>query len=262
MSGSDIHRYYEDCAWSRFSETVSSLEELRIKETLSSIPEDSFTILEVGCGNGAITNRLSLRDCYVCGLDINQQALECVNVDKIVGNVGILPFKDKSFDLILCCEVLEHLPFQVYPEALKEIERVAKEYIVISVPFRQDLRLSSIRCPYCGCTFDTYRHIRSFNHELLRRLFVEFEPQITKPCGIYRSNPVFIDKVARFLFGTGFSTDAMCPQCGYYKERKAQVSSEISDSKGSPKHRVTGFINKCVPKKNNWKWIIASYRRR
>ena len=45
---------------------------------------------------------------------------------KVIEN---LPFEDNSFDLVLCCEVLEHLPDDIYQDALKEIQRVSNEYI-------------------------------------------------------------------------------------------------------------------------------------
>lgn len=37
-----------------------------------------------------------------------------------------LPFKDKSFDYIICSHVLEHVPYQSLPNLLSEMERVGK----------------------------------------------------------------------------------------------------------------------------------------
>jgi len=62
-------------------------------------------------------------------LDISHNALEHVKTEKVQGIIENLPFEDNSFDLVLCCEVLEHLPDDIYQYALKEIQRVSNEYI-------------------------------------------------------------------------------------------------------------------------------------
>ena len=48
------------------------------------------------------------------------------------GNIYALPYKDNSFDLLICSEVLEHLEHP--EEALKELHRVTKKYVIFSVP--------------------------------------------------------------------------------------------------------------------------------
>jgi len=53
----------------------------------------------------------------------------------IVGDVDNLPFADEIADVVICTEVLEHVP---YPQkALKEINRVLKHggYLILSTPF-------------------------------------------------------------------------------------------------------------------------------
>ena len=48
------------------------------------------------------------------------------------GTIYALPYKDNSFDLIICSEVLEHLE---HPDkALEELQRVSKKYVALSVP--------------------------------------------------------------------------------------------------------------------------------
>jgi len=53
----------------------------------------------------------------------------------VQGNIEILPFKDKSFDLVACFEVLEHLPFNRFISTLKELKRVSKRFVIISLPY-------------------------------------------------------------------------------------------------------------------------------
>jgi len=41
---------------------------------------------------------------------------------------------EKQYDIILCCEVLEHIPLSDVPFALQNIYNATKKYAVISVP--------------------------------------------------------------------------------------------------------------------------------
>ena len=43
---------------------------------------------------------------------------------EVVGSVTKLPFPDKSFDVVVAFEVLEHLPFEKFEVAVSEISRV------------------------------------------------------------------------------------------------------------------------------------------
>lgn len=49
----------------------------------------------------------------------------------IIGDAHRLPFKDNSFDLVLCSEVLAHLPNP--KEAFIEVARLSREYLLVSV---------------------------------------------------------------------------------------------------------------------------------
>lgn len=173
--------YYER-AWSQITSSISSQEEERIRQTISLIPEGVSSILDVGCGDGRITNQLICRYGKVVGLESSREALRYVKAEKVLGNIDYLPLPDRSFDLVLCCEVLEHLPFKVYPKAVEEIERVAAKYIIVTVPSNQDIKASLVTCPYCGCKFNANRHLRSFDSKKLKGLFNQFRLQSSQSC--------------------------------------------------------------------------------
>jgi len=44
--------------------------------------------------------------------------------DYVLADASRLPFRDKSFDIILACEVIEHMPKSRGWSFLKELERV------------------------------------------------------------------------------------------------------------------------------------------
>ena len=65
------------------------------------------TILEIGIGNGFVSDYLKKRSYYIKTIDIDER----LNPDYI-GNVLNLPFDDNSFQVVSCCEVLEHIPYE------------------------------------------------------------------------------------------------------------------------------------------------------
>ncbi len=86
-------------------------------------------ILEVGIGGGFVYSYLKSCGFSVVSADIDTN----LNPD-VVADITNLPFKDKSFDLINCCQVLEHMPYEKAVDALKEIDRVSSKYAIISLP--------------------------------------------------------------------------------------------------------------------------------
>ena len=98
----------------------------QVKEVLAFRPESA---LVVGKGNGLVAQYLKLNDVKVITLDID----ESVKSD-VIASVIKMPFKDGEFDIVLCAQVLEHLPYTDFDKALIEIRRVAKSGAVISLP--------------------------------------------------------------------------------------------------------------------------------
>ncbi len=114
---------------------------------LSQFPEDldGLTILDLACGFGLWAYTLLTRkegNPKITGIYLWKPYLRKV---KKVGvyqhliqadlQIG-LPFQSKTFHYVLCCEVLEHLPSKsLGVNLLKEAERVAKNKVILSVPF-------------------------------------------------------------------------------------------------------------------------------
>lgn len=91
-------------------------------------------ILDVGCGCGIYQKALK-RSIYL-GCDLNSQNLKRVvkapNAEYVCADATHLPFKDNSFDMVLCSEVLEHLDSPL--KAIKELARASKKVIVLTFP--------------------------------------------------------------------------------------------------------------------------------
>lgn len=85
-------------------------------------------VLEIACGRGALTSWLAARGACVTGCDISEQALAQARARGgsayAACDIHKLPFRDGEFDVLVCCETLEHT---LEPDAaLRELRRVAK----------------------------------------------------------------------------------------------------------------------------------------
>jgi ubiquinone/menaquinone biosynthesis C-methylase UbiE len=87
------------------------------------------SVLEIGPGEGIVTATLRHDGIAVTTCDI----AEDLRPD-VVGSVTKLPLEDKSFDLALASEVLEHIEWHDVEVALKELARVSKKNVVVSLP--------------------------------------------------------------------------------------------------------------------------------
>lgn len=97
------------------------------------------TILDVGCGEGFTLNKISEAGIgkKLVGVDFFDTAVEIGKKmhPKLAlkqGNIYKLEYKNNSFDLVMSTEVLEHL--EDPKKGLKELMRVSKKYILLSVP--------------------------------------------------------------------------------------------------------------------------------
>lgn len=86
-------------------------------------------ILDAGCGSGGFAEKLG-RLGPVFAIDINPEAIRHArkkNISKVIkASVTKLPFRDESFDAVVCLDVLYHKKVKNDVLALREIYRVLK----------------------------------------------------------------------------------------------------------------------------------------
>ncbi len=133
---------------------------LRARLVAAMVPDIAQSVLDVGCGNGFITRRLQAE--RVVGLDPSPEALEHFDGEKVCASAEEIPFEDDSFDAVVCCEVLEHLPQPTLGRVVSEIGRVARKTIMIGVPFDQDLRQGMMECAGCGLRYHMDLHCNRY----------------------------------------------------------------------------------------------------
>ncbi len=103
---------------------------------------DPASVLEVGKGSGLVSEYLRSKRVSLVSMDIDP-GLE----PDVAGTCSRLPFKDSSFDLAACFQVLEHLPYENFGPALEEMARVVRRHIVISLPDAGFMACFSARLP-------------------------------------------------------------------------------------------------------------------
>jgi 2-polyprenyl-6-hydroxyphenyl methylase/3-demethylubiquinone-9 3-methyltransferase len=91
------------------------------------------SVLDVGCGGGLLAEEFAKAGFTVSGVDPARESLECAKGHASAGGLTIdyregagesLPFPDASFDLVTCCDVLEHV--DDVARVLQEIGRVLR----------------------------------------------------------------------------------------------------------------------------------------
>jgi ubiquinone/menaquinone biosynthesis C-methylase UbiE len=100
-------------------------------------PQPATRPLEVGAGEGVISQKLQQRFGTSVGLDLPDAGLReewrlRPGPNYLHADAQRLPFRDDQFDLVVCVEVLEHLTDPM--AGLRELARVTTRHLVLSVP--------------------------------------------------------------------------------------------------------------------------------
>jgi ubiquinone/menaquinone biosynthesis C-methylase UbiE len=119
-------------------------------------------LLDAGCGEGFVIRevRRTLEQVCAVGGDFSAEALlwgrANLHHQAPLANFDVhhLPFPDHSFPLVICLEVLEHLPDSRV--GLRELARVSSEYVLLSVPHEPFFR---------GANFLRGKHLAAFGND-------------------------------------------------------------------------------------------------
>jgi len=154
----------------------------RLDKTLEIVPKQG-KLLEIGSYPFIITKELIKRGYDVSGIDLNQtkqtMGIECCNIE-----TESFPFKDKTFDIVLMMEVIEHLGIDPI-NTIKESRRVLKDDGIFVITTPNILRLQNLKSIICrGKQLATLRsliqkekigymgHIREYTRKELKEILV------------------------------------------------------------------------------------------
>ena len=89
--------------------------------------------LDIGCGGGILAEEIARMGFTTFGMDPSRESLRAAlnhsllagpNITYTAGAGEALPYRDKSYDVVFCCDVLEHV--RDVPKVISEISRVLK----------------------------------------------------------------------------------------------------------------------------------------
>jgi len=99
---------------------------------------DFRTVLDAGCAFGYFADAVRRLGKRHAGVEISRFALEHAlphaRPSLCAGSVDKLPFREGAFDLVVCQEVLEHLPRNGIDSAIEELKRVSERLVFLTVP--------------------------------------------------------------------------------------------------------------------------------
>lgn len=107
------------------------LEKVRlIDEQIQKIGKNK-RIIDVGCGEGSLVKFYRDKGYNIRGIDVNYSSTYVDN-----GDILKMSYRDKSFDIVLCLDVLQYLDFKDQLKAIGELKRIAKNngILIFSIP--------------------------------------------------------------------------------------------------------------------------------
>ena len=133
-----IENFYELYGKRGVEETQNFLEDYRFFQILQEVDtiarlskSSSLRIVDAGAGWGQLSMALARKGHSVTSLDISENKLckfqaeaKVLNITQIKTFLDKIPLQDSSVDLIVCSEVLEHLPNP--RETLMEFNRITR----------------------------------------------------------------------------------------------------------------------------------------
>lgn len=201
-----------------YTKPVDSFDKERVNKILCIIPEDVKTVLDVGTGGGYIYRRLKDDKGLKCfSIDISFNMLKKLNDNKsCLADVKNIPFKNEEFDLVLACDLIEHIEKEFFSDSISELKRIAKKYILVNSPFKDAINWPVSLCNKCNKEFNIYGHLRTVDMKLIKALFPadNFVILKTEIFGRKRTpRPYFLVYIAR-KYGKDYSREGViCPYC-------------------------------------------------
>lgn len=132
-------------------------------------------LLNMGCSIGGQDWGFQKLGHKTYGIDISFNAIKNRVLNTcIVGNIVNMPYKNRAFNNVLALDILEHLPYEVLENAIKEIERITNKVFLARMPFEGNAE----RYKYTkeDGVFEHYTHLEPKEWEsLFDKYFVGFK---------------------------------------------------------------------------------------
>jgi ubiquinone/menaquinone biosynthesis C-methylase UbiE len=196
----------------RFAEAQLSSQIYEITEMLRRRmgPLGSASVLDAGASDGMFLSLLDVKNGV--GVNFLSACVEKIRADGFTAyqvDVEQLPFENKSFDYVVCCETLEHVLNPI--RALNELARVCRKRIFITIPWLPQTRLNAKPAGWP----DVESHVFEFSEADFRKIvtFSKARPVYRDTIRVFPEpfNPLLQWLFRRYMYGNFF------PKLQYYE---------------------------------------------
>ncbi len=245
----------------------------RFEFTENLTPEDVTSLIDIGCGHGGFLKLISSRrgNIRYVGVDNSDGALEYIPFEKAKASITDVPYGDKEFDCVYALEVLEHLGPEDFNKARMEMSRLSKKYIIVSVPYNEDIQWNMVKCPSCQTIFHYDGHVQVFDEDKMEGLFKEhgFQCVSKERLGWSESFKFHKTYVSLFYPEQRFKAPhyTVCPVCNLELNpgdpgSRAAVAPPAVNNRKSVVSMLKNSVKALWPKEKKSYWIIALYKKR
>lgn len=145
----------------------------------------SGNLLDFGCGPGHLLDQLSKHGGSYQGVDFSSVSVDAAR-RRLSGRRGFggvarveglpTPLAAAQFDVVFLIETVEHLLPEQRETTLREVHRLLRTggKLVVTVPNEENLAMSSLACPDCGCVFPRMQHVSTWSKASLSALLSEY----------------------------------------------------------------------------------------
>jgi len=150
-------------------------------------------VLDIGCGDGFLTDALSVScdkvvgvDTSVTGILLALSRVDKAKVELVLGSANELPFKENTFDVVTLFEVIEHVSAERARRVIEEISVVLKQggKLIVTTPNSRNLLNRVLRQ-----RMTSEKHEKEYSQAELLNLLRDFKP--IELSGIYLPLPPF-----------------------------------------------------------------------
>jgi SAM-dependent methyltransferase len=256
MTGNDS--FADASFWCKYGTSPDYAERIAVIHSL--IPPDTRSLLDIGCGKGDVVNALVHNSSIIriIGIDPFFESMKFLSVPAARAALPQIPFDDRTFDLVMCLEVLEHLEAQDFFSALLEIQRLAKNSVIIGVPYKENLQTLQVQCSNCRRKSHAYGHVRSFQKKDMSNLLPGFVMEKSVLTGVRQHRHSVIGTfVEHYVAGLFYCPpDFICPYCHQNLPAVSERPSAVRWAARKFNKELTS-LRPSMPY-----WIIALYRRK
>lgn len=167
--------------------TVMAMDHIRHQFTARLIGSRPRRVVDLGCGDGYLSYLLASRGHAVTAIDGDPRRLEkfvhvakAHGIKQVCADIGSLRPGQFQAEVLVCMEVLEHVP------DIERAIRLIRSFVqaggvgVFSVPLQESLFEGLVECPKCGNSFHRDGHVHSFRVGDLDRMLERLGFQHTR----------------------------------------------------------------------------------